>query len=66
MSGLRKDVQQLFRHFGLDPASYIDLSGAVMTPDSICAHAQPGKGERMRKEFSDRDLFDYRNYDLAP
>lgn len=65
MSGSRKDVQQLFRHFGLDPASYIDLSGAAAGPDLISAQLQSRTGDRKRKEFGDRDLFDYRNYDLA-
>lgn len=65
MSRSRNDVQHLYRHFGLDPSNYIDVSGRSSKPDSISAHSLSRTGDRMRKDYGDRDLYDYRNFDLA-
>lgn len=57
MGSARLDVLSLFRHYGLDPADYLDAS-------ELRARSRvqnPGQSQR----WAERDLFDYRNFDLA-
>lgn len=61
----RQDVKRLFGHFGLDPADYVVSfarpAEAVIAPASIDrAYAQVDAGAS-----AERDLYDYRNFELT-
>ena len=67
MGNSRSDVQRLFGHFGLDPADYIDsfagsASAAVANSKHTTSNSSADFGGRTTVE---RDLFDYRNFELA-
>ncbi len=67
MSSSRNDAQRLFRHFGLDPSQYVDLSqqrNSVTTVSGAQTAASNGSDRRGR-ESTDADLFDYRNFELG-
>ena len=66
MGSGRQDVQRLFGHFGLDPADYV-----VSFARPIDASSAPVSMERAFHQQTDavsaaeRDLFDYRNFELT-
>jgi hypothetical protein len=66
MGSGRQDVQRLFGHFGLDPADYV-VSFARPADAAIA----PATLERSFHQQADavsaaeRDLFDYRNFELT-
>lgn len=66
MGSARQDVQRLFGHFGLDPADYV-----VSFARPIDASSAPAAIERSLRHQADavsaaeRDLFDYRNFELT-
>lgn len=66
MSHSRSDVQRLFGHFGLDPADYVVSFGA---PTKV-AGGQPARAvsagvDNTANNGSERELFDYRNFELS-
>ena len=65
MGNARQDVQRLFGHFGLNPADYI-VSFARSDEGSVASKASAGGSiEGERRSLGDRDLYDYRNFELA-
>jgi hypothetical protein len=67
MSSGRSDVQRLFGHFGLDPNDYVSsfsrtaTTAATSSPTASAARTvEVGAGRA-----SDRELFDYRNFELS-
>jgi hypothetical protein len=67
MSSARQDVQRLFGHFGLDPADYIVSFACKAEAPTRPGQAGSGNdGSHSRPlDAGDRDLFDYRNFDLG-
>ena len=65
MGSGRQDVQRLFGHFGLDPADYVvsfarpaEAASAAVTAERTGAPVDAGTGV-------ERDLYDYRNFELT-
>ena len=66
MGSGRQDVQRLFGHFGLDPADYIvSFARANEAPVASKASVGSSSAEGDRRSTVDRDLFDYRNFELG-
>lgn len=67
MSSARQDVQRLFGHFGLDPADYIVSFACKGEAPSGSGKTSPGGNgsDAGPPGTGDRDLFDYRNFDLG-
>lgn len=63
MGNARLDVLRLFQHYGLDPADYLDTSAVRST---VVAPALSSRRERLSRLWTERDLYDYRNFDLGP
>lgn len=67
MSSGRSDVQRLFGHFGLDPNDYV--SSFSRTSPAASVRAPAGAGSRSAElsagGTADRELFDYRNFELS-
>ena len=67
MGSARQDVQRLFGHFGLDPADYVvsfarNADVPAVSAKTTAGNAAPDVGYR---NLGDRDLFDYRNFELG-
>lgn len=67
MSSARQDVQRLFVHFGLDPADYIvSFARKIEAPSGSGKTNSGSKGSDSGQPGAvERDLFDYRNFDLG-
>lgn len=67
MSGSRVDVQRLFRHFGLDPAQYVELrTSPSLAPVAVAARAPALRpADRVLIDSGNADLLDYRNFELG-
>jgi hypothetical protein len=64
MGSGRQDVQRLFGHFGLDPADYVvsfarpaEAASAPVAPERSFPQVDAGAS-------AERDLYDYRNFEL--
>lgn len=67
MKSARQDVQRLFGHFGLDPSEYIvSFSRTSDAPGGSSKASVGSEGtDAGRRNAGERDLFDYRNYELS-
>lgn len=66
MSHSRSDVQRLFGHFGLDPADYVVSFGSPAKVASVQpSRAVSGRADKTANNGSERELFDYRNFELS-
>ncbi|MES2462974.1 MAG: hypothetical protein V4671_20510 [Armatimonadota bacterium] len=67
MGSARQDVQRLFGHFGLDPADYIVSFARTADAPAGSSKASMGNAgsDAGRRNHGDRDLFDYRNFELS-
>lgn len=67
MSSGRSDVQRLFGHFGLDPNDYV--SSFARTASAPAAGNKTASAPRSTEVSGggspERELFDYRNFELA-
>lgn len=66
MGSARQDVNRLFGHFGLDPADYVSSFARNNDAPSVSSQASASaSSDAGRRSAGDRDLFDYRNFELA-
>jgi hypothetical protein len=65
MGSGRQDVQRLFGHFGLDPADYVVSFARPAEVVNAPAASDRGFQQSDAGATTERDLFDYRNFELS-
>ena len=65
MGSGRQDVQRLFGHFGLDPADYVVSFTRPAEVASVPLESERAFEKSDAAADAERDLLDYRNFELT-